>query len=211
MHHLHSTVLYLLVAIPLVAGILWRITTWRHVRSAMLVAACVCGTVGLGLIIYHFNDERRPLESYAGYHAVEEKIEAWIGGASDVTARQPARMHLRRMLHAPARPATYVRVLAGLVVVAVFFAAGALMALLGPIVAGYTGSMVLNAWFHNQPVGDIFLWRDFFETFRINSMTLQVTCFLIGSLTSAGDVLLALFTRKGPRAGPAPQRAAGAR
>jgi hypothetical protein len=187
--YLGPTLIYLLIALPLVVGVIWRLRTLRYVGHAMAIAACVFGTVALGVVVYHYNDRHSPLESYPGYSAVEAYVATWLPHAS-VQPPPHARArgsHGSYPVFRPAPPAQapgLARILTATIMVLAFAVVGALIALLGPVVAGYTGTMALNAYFHHHHIGDIFLWRQFFDAIKINHLALEVTCLIVGSLVS---------------------------
>jgi hypothetical protein len=205
LQNIGQTLIYLLIGLPVVFGIYWRYSTRAHILRAARWTATVFGIVAVGLVIYHYNDSARPLESYPGFVVLEEAVTRWTGVTGDSAPHDAAPRGHRHaalrgnhgsLVRVADRPqGGYARLVTAAFVVVLFCAVGALTAALGPILAGYTITMALNAYFHGGTLQGIFLWRQFFELFDINSTVLQATALISGSLIGAGGSLLPILSR----------------
>jgi uncharacterized membrane protein len=203
-----QTLIYLLIALPVVYGVYWRYKTRASIPRAMYVTALVFGMVALGLVIYHYNDKEHPLEAYRGFGTVESAVAQWLGGpkaATEPAHHQPAprgahdpiaRVKERAAQLADRTNRAYARFLTAGLLVVFFCGVGAVMGLMGPILAGYTLTMALSSYFHGGSFEEIPLWRAFFEFFSVNSAVMQLCCLIGASVLSVGDSMLAGLQRQ---------------
>jgi len=205
-----QTLIYLLIALPVVYGIYWRFKTRAMIPRAMVVTAAVFGMVALGLVIYHYNDRQHPLEAYRGFGRVENVVAQWLGSSSKKVAAESAHHESApRAAHDPIARAkeraaqmaehsarAYAHFITASLLVVFFCGVGAVMGLMGPVLAGYTLTMALSSYFHGGSLEEIPIWRSFFEFFSVNSAVLQLFCLLGASLLSVGDSMLAGLQRE---------------
>lgn len=204
-----QTLIYLLIALPVVYGIYWRFKTRALIPRAMYVTALVFGMVALGLVIYHYNDREHPLEAYRGFGRVENVVAQWLGSASQAAAENAHHESAPRTAHDPLARAkeraaqvaehstrAYAHFITASLLVVFFCGVGAVMGLMGPVLAGYTLTMALSSYFHGGSLQEIPIWRAFFEFFSVNSAVVQLCCLLGASVLSVGDSMLAGFQRQ---------------
>jgi hypothetical protein len=208
MQSISQTLIYLLIALPVVYGVYWRFKTRALIPRAMAVTSLVFGMVALGLVIYHYSDRQHPLESYPGFSTVEGAVAQSLGGeaaAPDIPRHEAAprahdpigRVKERATRMADHPPRTWAHFITAGLLVLFFTAAGALMGVMGPILAGYTLTMALSSYFHGGTLHEIPLWRAFFEFFSINSGVMQLFCLISGSVLAVGDSMVSSFHRHG--------------
>lgn len=213
MESVGQTLIYLLIALPVVYGVYWRYKTRALIPRAMYVTALVFGMVALGLVIYHYNDREHPLEAYRGFGTVERSVAQWLGGAEAMPAQGPHHEPAPRGAHDSAHdpisrvkeragpladraPRAYARFITAGLLVVLFCGVGAVMGLMGPILAGYTLTMALSSYFHGGSFEGIPIWRAFFEFFSVNSAIMQLVCLIGASVLSVGDSMLAGLQRQ---------------
>lgn len=210
MQSISQTLIYLLIALPVVYGVYWRYKTRAVIPRAMTVTAVVFGMVALGLVIYHYNDRQHPLEEYRGFGTVESAVAQWLGGSKGEGAPESAHHETApRGAHDPVSRAkeraaqvaerstrAYAHFITAGLLVVFFCAVGAVMGLTGPILAGYTLTMALSSYFHGGSIEEIPIWRAFFEFFSVNSAVMQLFCLIGASVLSAGDAMLAGLHRQ---------------
>jgi hypothetical protein len=209
-----QTLIYLLIALPVVAGIYLRYRTRARIPFAMGVYALVLGTLGLGFVMYHYNDQEHPLESYRGVQAAEHVLTERISGTSgdeqsyDAHAARHGRYdpgsrgryRWDRVTHPS--PPHYARLVVGGLLVLLFATVGAVMALLGPIVGGCTLAAALVSYFHGGSIHEIPVWKAFFDFFSINNGVVEALFLVGGSVLGAGHSLVTLMSQGGGQAPP---------
>ena len=80
-----------------------------------------------------------------------------------------------------------------MVVVLVFIGAGVFNAALGSIGAGFTLTVAAHALASGHSLGDVFIWKEFFEFFEIRNVYIMGFVLVATSLLSVSDFISDFF------------------
>ncbi len=199
-----------LIGMPLVLGVFLRFKDFNHdhFKTTLLLTVGVFACVGVG---YAFRIQSKPPLFFARHYPMVGAISIglvlcilslWLFRNVKTEKEDEAVLHVTICFGLPLIITLFAyfgltelglgkfgNIVLGATIVVIFCVAGALNAILGPIAAGFTLTAFLHALIIGEGFNNIYIWKEFFEFFNINGVSMKIIVLLVTGLLSSYDTM----------------------